>query len=595
MKVVMNFYVADREKPAYHSLFFGIKYDNVGAVKLALAEGADLNKVYIERWGSSAISFNGPRDEDSIPLLSYVLENNTAEICELINQVLDPTNNNKKIFILSFKDPNGFSEEGLNKYLKSHSINEECIIQDYKKIYLGKSSNIKTTLLHISCYKENVATVEALLREGANPNLLDGNGKTVIEVMRSEGGYKENRLLITELLIANGLDMTNSQVWKDLTEKLQIPQIKRIIKFSDPSQALLAPTFLRIKSNNLFYQWNAKKIKNNENSYESFPLISDIVNFEKRELNIQTINSFCDRDLHKFFKSKSLGKALSGRYKNKSPRLMKYINKFVFQRSSNKEINSHYCELNIEALYALDFIADLFVEHNPSMFLDVVDSVSKKIKLNQQEQLYPRRLIEILSNKEQYKTLLSLLSDNFTDHKIKVLIEEFMFDKKNCYVELDDLVDMYSTHAKEYSELIKNTSFVKIDTFQKLHDVFSAEIEKLEQPLCSLNQQSFFPALKNIENVQFMETYSFKVAETNHELIEWGSSMSHCVGSESYSKDAISGKMILLSLCVDGVPKYCIEITDGKIEQIQGKSRSKPPVKVMSEMNKILKKENVLK
>jgi hypothetical protein len=589
----MDFYVADKESSSYYTLFFGIKQDNVSAIKLALADGADLSKVFVgSNWSSTNVFFNdNGKNVEALNLLDYALKENTAEVCALINQVLDPTNNTKQIFLLSFRDENEFNEKNLVEYLTQNKINDECTINNYNSIFAEHERTITTTLLHVACAKLNVLAVKSLIKNGANPNLRDSEGATVIELLDSLGARKAGKMEIAQFLVLNGLDMTNSKIWQDLTNVLQIPQLKKIIKLSNPAQSLLGPTFIQKKSYPLFCQWS-KSV----NSKQNYPLLNDIEVFEGRKTMIHPFLGFYDRDLNKFFKSKSLGEALVGRYKNKSPRLMKYINKYVFVRST-KQDQSKTCEINIEALYTLDFIGDLFASRNPSLFLEIVDKIVKKIRIKQaNEKLCSRQMIQVISSVENYRKFLSLLMNNFSDKKIQELLEGFIFcSQKDRYnVELDDLIDMYSSHPKEYSALIKNTPFIKMNTLTKLHDLFAAHIEKLEQPLTELKQESFFPALNSLKKVSFMDRYSFKIAETNHELIEWGSQMSHCIGDSSYSSEAQKGKIILLALCVDSIPKYSIEISDGRIHQIQGKSHSKPPQKVIDAMSKVLKKEKVL-
>lgn len=137
--------------------------------------------------------------------------------------------------------------------------------------------------------------------------------------------------------------------------------------------------------------------------------------------------------------------------------------------------------------------------------------------------------------------------------------------------------------------------FHKVNDLNKIHDFIAAKSRMMEQENFNLNQDKNFPVLKSIKELKLPNNHGIKIPEQNYDLISWGAEMGHCVGGGQYGEEVKKGETIILAITENSEPKYCVEINpNGRIEQIQGRSRSIPPKEVIAEFIAQLKKNKVV-
>lgn len=170
-----------------------------------------------------------------------------------------------------------------------------------------------------------------------------------------------------------------------------------------------------------------------------------------------------------------------------------------------------------------------------------------------------------------------MMKNNFTDSQIKEILM-----KDSGHLQVDDTLDMYNNFTSEYQALLKHEPYHAVNDLVKIHDFFAAKVEMMEQENFKLEQETKFPALKKVGEIKMPTDFGIIVAQENYDLIRWGTAMDHCVGGGDYGEEAKNGDTIIIAITHQTIPKYCIEINpNGKIEQIQGKSRSVPSKEVL--------------
>jgi hypothetical protein len=566
----MSFYVKDQENAAYYCLVFGINSNNVDSVKMAINSGANLKKVStIQDYEKKKVFFSDEVPKDSSDLLSYCLENSSSEVYDLINQHLNPEGKLDKAFLKSLIiKKNRFGEPGDHKYkfngspilselLKQRGVNDLLEIKSYYEPLACREGRerIQTTFLHIAVSEGNVDAVSALLENGADPNILDSQKRSTLDLVPVDKN-KDKIFTIVKKLLDHGIKTSRDKNWIAICEVLQIPQLKEILKHYNPDDSLFGPTLIKSKSRTLYSRW-----RNGRKLHQKFKILGDIEEYEKKQVDFKDFyaNKLSPK-VKIFFKEKSLTVALKKRYNLKSPRLVNFVNTFVFDRSENN------CLVDIHAIYVLDHLKSIFLEEkneNVSVFLDTLDflTTNKSSPKYQFDKYRFSTLIEIMDS-SNYRILLSLLKDNFTVQKTQIILKDFFTCED--HPEISDMVKMYKNRTSDYKTILKQSRFEDINSFNKIHDLFASHIEKLSRPVQKINQEKNFPKLKTLEKTKIKNKYTFKVAETNHELIDWGTQMSHCVGNDDFAEDARKGKCILFALCEKDSPKYCVEIRDGR-------------------------------
>lgn len=156
---------------------------------------------------------------------------------------------------------------------------------------------------------------------------------------------------------------------------------------------------------------------------------------------------------------------------------------------------------------------------------------------------------------------------------------------------MQDLVLMVSDCQKrEFFEFIQETPFNQINDFKKFHDELNRFKNKYRHPNFKLKQDVTFPGLKEIDGKMILEKFQVKVAEDQHQLLDWGNQLSHCIGTASYGRDAKAGRCILLGFFDGNEIVYTAEIsTKGEIRQFRGKCNKEGPANLKKQVVELLK------
>lgn len=595
-----------KNKAAYFGLLYGIKFNQIEAVKEALDQKVEVNQVWIDE-ESYAYEISDAREMNNfrlIPLVSFVQLHSSAAICKLIMESYSLTDEDKGLLVIKAlskvkKDDNITKnqnlQETIKKYVNDQTINRHYNIYSYKKPFEQdwRSKKIfQATFLHVAAATKNRDLVEQLISLGANVNALTKNAKketpafALLEEMPDKGDQSHYlKTFMCFLKHQAKLEITNSEGdsgWSLAIDRFKIPELTQIFEKYRPTD-LASIESLAKKSQRLYQRWMTKTQGQGFNQY---PLINDIYKHEK--LSVKLSGAAVTKS-DAFLKNTSLKQALQKRYKTSAPRLCKAVNDYCFSRSDRQVL------VDLEYLSCVDVAYDLFVKGrvNPnwSDFLTVIEKNTRV--LGQLTREIKCREISI----SQVKNFLNKFYR--TDAALRdVLILEKVEDKDgwaDFYESVRDSMQMYNNFQKELDTIFARTKFSTYDNLAKLHDFINGEVEALEQENFPLHQEVVNPQLKNLSQVKMSLGYGVKLAEENHDLIRWGAQMGHCVGGGSYAREAKNGETIILAITKDQDPKYCIEIRpSGEIEQVQGVSHSVPEKKVMDEFVAQLKKVKIL-
>src|SRR5690606_30633019 len=129
-------------------------------------------------------------------------------------------------------------------------------------------------------------------------------------------------------------------------------------------------------------------------------------------------------------------------------------------------------------------------------------------------------------------------------------------------------LNLFNSYPTYYQNLLKETEFKKINTFTKLRDFIVSKERVASVDLIGLHQETHFPSVLQIQEMQLPEDFTIVVAQTNHELIKWGVDMDHCIGGEGYQNDAAKGRCLLIALAKKGVPKFAVEVRNRRVVQV---------------------------
>ncbi|MBU4643033.1 PcfJ domain-containing protein [Bacillus toyonensis] len=145
------------------------------------------------------------------------------------------------------------------------------------------------------------------------------------------------------------------------------------------------------------------------------------------------------------------------------------------------------------------------------------------------------------------------------------------YDIINHYSYVRDIVKM----QKELVDEIPGYQLPPFETIKSHHDILAKDYEKIQNKCIEIDYTE-----DEIEKLESdMSTHRFKLAESNHELIDVGSKLGICVGS--YASYTIK-KEIYIVLVEDketNAITHCLEVSNGeklKLVQAKGKYNSRP-------------------
>lgn len=176
-----------------------------------------------------------------------------------------------------------------------------------------------------------------------------------------------------------------------------------------------------------------------------------------------------------------------------------------------------------------------------------------------------------IDNKYGFK-YRTLYSDHSLESMLKLICETW---NKPCD-ELDDILDQMKDVKRD---VVKNKIQPRInraESFSEIESYLISELEKNKIKKFALNQEHYFPKIKEFNNFNNMEIY---VPQTNHDLLEMGNILGNCIGTQKqYAINAKNGKVLLLGLKFKGKLVYSLEFNHRlQLMQCQGKSGSSYP------------------
>lgn len=593
---------------AYYALLFGIQTNNLTVIQSALKSGANLTKLFIDE--ESTDLTDRQYDEDYtdfnfkyISALDYCSIHSKAHIFEFIASQFPVNKKIKTLTILkSIVAVKQYCSDEVIENLKrviSENITKKNVNELYEvkslsnpfedDWYGSKNKTYKATLLHIACYRHNVELVQQLLATGADPNIkFERTGQTpahiTIDETPSKGDQTSGIKILTALLNAGAnfdLIVTKEtsprnrlNCWEYAINRFKIPELKKIFAGHVPKNLAIIDK-IKIKSKPLYDVW-FKQSK----GFQSYPLLNDMVKYENRKVTIYAGISEVS-GVQTFFKHKSLKTGLQKRYGLSSPRLTKVMNEKLLIRSEKTLSRGAVVkEATVDAsfLQKADFLKSLFLtksNYNSSDFLDLLESDAPDLNRTIDDLTRHRRFTQ--TSTQSINSFVKMMKNNFTDSQIKEILM-----KDSGHLQVDDTLDMYNNFTSEYQALLKHEPYHAVNDLVKIHDFFAAKVEMMEQENFKLEQETKFPALKKVGEIKMPTDFGIIVAQENYDLIRWGTAMDHCVGGGDYGEEAKNGDTIIIAITHQTIPKYCIEINpNGKIEQIQGKSRSVPSKEVL--------------
>lgn len=156
---------------------------------------------------------------------------------------------------------------------------------------------------------------------------------------------------------------------------------------------------------------------------------------------------------------------------------------------------------------------------------------------------------------------LRLFLSNYNRERIVILFTTPFFP-----FAIGDLIRQYSEHADQI-ELPK-----KPKSFNELHDYVSKEYRKLQYadyPIESIKK------FKKFDNLEINQQLKLIAPTSNHQLIEWGQTLSNCIAS--YAKDAKQQRSQLLGVEKNNKLTYALELSpSGEIRQFYAKGNRVP-------------------
>lgn len=223
---------------------------------------------------------------------------------------------------------------------------------------------------------------------------------------------------------------------------------------------------------------------------------------------------------------------------------------------------------------------------NPKI-VHAIDYVVRHVSIDQTVGFF-----KIFSHK-QILSLLTSVNDIVEDKDLDNTYRWSYFSKGYYFY---DSVRMFWQYPEEMKALIETQKFSSINTLVKIHDFISREATKIKQKPYDLEQHKNYPEIKTCENKSLEELDSYKliVPKSNHDLIIWGTTLGNCVGGGVYAERAKNGQSIILGVESENQLKYCLEIVNGKISQIEGKQRMRPPTPLMKSLEKTLMKAKLI-
>ncbi len=309
---------------------------------------------------------------------------------------------------------------------------------------------------------------------------------------------------------------------------------------------------------------------------KDYPFLKALSAYEKKKIQTSLFFDFQDAteevvlEISSFFCHESLKKALKERFGVSSPNVTSFVQEKLFEIEEDKIL------LNLNYYLAVDVLAHCFLKQekpNHNAFIKLLEN---------------HKVLSILAPLYNYRLQIqSFLNKNFTEDQKVVLLEQ-----SNLYDEPEDTLAMFFNHDDFFVKYLENKSFKDKDSFKKCHDLMSKEMAKLKSKNFVINQEKFFPKIANLKSVN--KEYGFVNPSSHHDLVEWGQTLGHCIGSRHYAEAASMGRTLLMGIEKAGEIKYTLEIKNKALVQIQGKSGTRPMNSLLTQIKERLEEQGLL-
>jgi len=449
----------------------------------------------------------------------------------------------------------------IDHWLSMHDINKTL-----------SNKNFKGTLIHFSL--KNIELFNYLLSKKANLSIPNSLNLKVYEYY--------HHIIQSHPYYGYSLDLSFYKTCLDLKESFDfIPIILNLAETYNSIEnnkvicKVLNQYFKR--SNNILNLHNILMLYSNSTTckitlknkigFTTIPLLKDlsylkgfsIQNYKKHQYLFQLI-----------FNCNYLTEAMSIAFNCSS----KSFKKAFFDYLTDKK---WHLNLDGDKLSVIKFICELFLIKTTPNHSDCINLIAE------QKGLIVTILPEWLNATNQ-RFFLSFLN-NFTDSQKKFLLTS------NCDKHIfNDTIAMYAKFPRELNRSMTLKKWNELSSFDLIHDFFVKESSKFAQPNFLLNQEKFFINAKFLKGIRLNNGMYFNLAEDQHQLIDWGNKMGHCIGTAGYGSMATEGGCLLIAVMKEKEPIYAIEIRSFKIVQIQGKNHSKPDQSLMNEISQKLRK-----
>lgn len=155
---------------------------------------------------------------------------------------------------------------------------------------------------------------------------------------------------------------------------------------------------------------------------------------------------------------------------------------------------------------------------------------------------------------------------------------------------LMEIGSYYTAVKHQFNIDIQALNFV--NNCDTIHAYLEREYRRIKNPLFMLNNDAEIEALDEVE----FDNFRIMVPRTNHDLIEWGSVMHHCVGNSSYAEGVKKKEIQILSVNdkITNEMLYTIDIRRKHVQQLLGKRNASVPEGDRNSIIKFLREKNLI-
>lgn len=251
--------------------------------------------------------------------------------------------------------------------------------------------------------------------------------------------------------------------------------------------------------------------------------------------------------------------------------------KKIYRTVLNNILIDHgeYQILNYNIFGLLKILNKIFVVNQEKINIDFICDIIDNFKIKEINDFIfddgnSWKSINIFLSEDDLNTLYSIFS-KFSHRQFKFIIENSVIENF-LLAELNVLLMIRERSIVNY---LDSVGFTEKNSFDKIYYMIKAITSKKEQPIFNLNQCSFLDY--NIVHLFPIKDgcFSIVIADTNHQLIDWGILAHNCIGDGEYAVRAKNGESLLLGAYFLDELIGTIEVKNQKALQIKGYCLSK--------------------